>query len=216
MDFSSLQELFKARRSVRKWKAKAVPEDLIVKAVEAAGWAPNSGGRQPYHCYVITNPAKIAEIGRAVQEVTDYLASLCKSEADRSSVERWQQNSGFFVLAPVLIAVSASIYQSISDKLQAENLEDARVCEINRCRQIASSRVQTAGAFVDHLLLGLHTLGLGAVWMAGPTQAKTAVERIIGMGEKEDFVALIPVGYPDEQPAAPERKKMEEMVTFVR
>ena len=216
MDFASLREVFMARRSVRKWKDIPVPETLILQAIEAAGWSPNSGGRQPYHCYVISNPAKISEIGNAVQEVTDYLASLCHSEADRLSVERWQQNSGFFVHAPILIAVTASIYQSISDKLQAENLEDIRVCEINRCRQIASSRVQTVGAFVDHLLLGLHTLGLGAVWMAGPTQAKTAVEKIIGTGENEDFIALIPVGYPAEQPAAPVRKPISELVSFIR
>jgi len=216
MDFVALEKMLKARRSIRKWKSDAVPEELIIKAIEAAGWSPNSGGRQPYHCYVINNRAKIAEIAKAVQEVTDYLASLCKADADRASVERWQKNSGFFADAPVLIAVSASIYQSISDKLQVENMDDPKVCEINRNRQIASSRVQTVGAFVDHLLLALHTLGLGAVWMAGPTQAKTAVEKIINAGANEDFIALIPVGYPDEQPVAPSRKPIAELVTFVR
>jgi len=216
MDFSSLEKLFKARRSIRKWKSDPIPEELLVKAVEAAGWSPNSGGKQPYHCYVITNPAKIAEIGQAVQEVTDYLASLCSSDSDRQAVERWQKNSAFFTKAPALIAVSASIYLSIADRLQAANMDQPRVAEINRCRQLASSRVQTAGAFVDHLLLALHTLGLGAVWMVGPTQAKGAVEKIIGMGEQEDFVALVPVGYPDEQPAVPPRKPLSELVTFIR
>lgn len=216
MDLASLEQLFKARRSIRKWKTDSVPEELLVKAIEAAEWSPNSGGKQTYHCYVINNRAKIAEIGKAVQDVTDYLASLCKSEDDRASVERWQKNSVFFTQAPVLIAISTGIYQSISDKLQAENMDDSRVCEINRCRQIASSRVQTVGAFADHLLLALHTLGLGAVWMAGPTQAKTTVEKIINIGDNEDFVALIPVGYPDEQPAAPKRKPVDEVVTFIR
>lgn len=216
MDFASLEQLFKARRSIRKWKNAPVSEELVLKAIQAAGWSPNSGGKQPYHCYVITSPAKIAAIAGAVQEVTDYLASLCKSETDQSAVERWQQNSGFFRQAPVLIAVSAKIYQSIADKLQAENMDQSKVCEINSCRQIASSRIQTVGAFVDHLLLSLHVLGLGAVWMAGPVQAKKAVEKIISIGENEDFVALIPVGYPDESPAAPARKPIDEIVTFIR
>jgi nitroreductase len=52
--------------------------------------------------------------------------------------------------------------------------------------------------------------------MAGPTQAKTAVEKIINVGENEDFVALIPVGYPDEQPAAPPRKPLAQIATFIR
>ena len=216
MDFATLEKLFKARRSIRKWKTDPVPEELLTKAIEIACWSPNSGGKQPYHCYVITNPEKIASIGEAVQEVTDYLASLCKAEADLAVVERWKMNSGFVRHAPALIAVSASIYNSIADKLQADNMDQPRVCEINRCRQISGSRIQTVGAFVDHLLLALHTLGLGAVWMAGPTQAKTAVEKIINIGEQEDFVALIPVGYPDEQPMAPARKPLEQIVTFFR
>lgn len=216
MDFASLGQLYKTRRSIRKWKQETVPEELLVQAIEAASLSPNSGGKQPYHCYVITNPDKIAEIGRAVQEVTDYLVSLCKDDADRQAVERWQKNASFFIHAPVLVAVTASVYQSIADKLQAANMDQPRVVEINRCRQLASSRVQTAAAFVDHLLLAFHALGLGAVWMVGPTQAKGAVEKIIGVGEQEDFVALVPVGYADEQPVAPPRKPTADIVTFVK
>jgi nitroreductase len=216
MEFSALKELFATRRSIRRWKADPVPEQLLLQAVEAAALSPNSGGKQTYKCYVITNPVKIAEIGQSVQQVSDYLATLCKAESDIEAVERWRANSSFFAKAPALIAVSALVYQSIADKLQACNMADARVAEINRGRQIAASRIQTVGAFVDHLLLALHTFGLGAVWMAGPAQAKTEVERIIGMSDQEDFAALIPVGYPDEQPAAPARKPVEEFVTFIR
>ena len=94
MDFASLAGLFRERRSIRKWKQGPVPEDLLVKAIEAASWCPNSGGKQTYHCYVITNPAKIAAIGQAVQEVTDYLASLSAPGVKQETVERWRKNSG--------------------------------------------------------------------------------------------------------------------------
>lgn len=216
MELSSLVELFKSRRSIRRWKNAPVPEELLAKAVEAAGWSPNSGGRQTYRVYVITAPALIAAIGEAVQEVTDYLASLDCDPADRPAVERWQKNSAFFTGAPALIAVTAGIYESIADKLQARNLDNPRVAGINRNRNLAASRIQTIGAFVDHLLLSFHALGLGAVYMVGPTQAKDAVERILGTGPDEDWVALVPVGYPDEQPAAPPRKPLKDFVTFLR
>jgi nitroreductase len=216
MDFASLVELFKARRSIRKWKSDPVPEELLVKAVEAAGWSPNSGGKQTYRVYVVTDRAVIDAIGRAAQEVTDYLASLDVDPADRPAVERWQKSSAFFTKAPALIAVTAGVYQSIADKLQARNLADPRVAAVNANRNIAASRIQTVGCFVDHLLLALHVLGLGAVYMAGPTQAKEAVEKILGTGENEDFVALVPVGWPAEQPAAPPRKPLADFVTCIR
>ena len=216
VEFSALTELFKTRRSIRKWQAVPVPEDLLIRAVEAAVLSPNGGGKQTYKCYIITNADKIAELGSAVQAVSDYLASLCKDDADIEIVERWRANSSFFAKAPAVIAVSALMYQSIADKIQASNLSDARVAEINRGRQVAASRIQTVGAFVDHLLLALHSLGLGAVWMAGPAQAKAQVEKIIGMKDDEDFAALVPVGYPAEQPDAPKRKPLSEIVTFIR
>lgn len=216
MDFADLDKLFRSRRSIRRWQDTPVPEDIILKAIEAAGFSPSSGGKQPYHVYVITSRAKIDAIGKAVQEVTDYLASLPADEADRQAIERWQRNSAFFVKAPVLIAVTAGIYQSIADKLQARNMDQARVAAINRSRQTAASRIQSVGAFVDHLLLGLHTLGLGAVWMSGPAQAKEGIEKIIGIGPNEDFVTLVPVGYPADQPATPPHKPLSELVTFIR
>ena len=210
-----LKAVFASRRSIRQWKAQPVPEDVLLQAIEAASWCPNSGGKQTYKCYVITNPVKIAAIGQEVQKASDYLAMLCKEEADQAAVEKWRANSSFFVKAPVLIAISTFIYQSVADKLQASNLDDPRVAEINKGRQIAASRIQTVGAFVDHLLLALYTLGLGAVWMSGPTQAKTAIEKIIGMSNQEDFVTLIPVGYPDENPAIRPRKPLNELVAFI-
>lgn len=216
MEFADLKKVFATRRSVRSWKDTPVPEEVLLKAIEAATLCPNSGGKQPYKCYVITNPEKIAAIGQAVQEVSDYLAVLCQTETDAEAVEKWRANSSFFVKAPALIAVSAFIYQSVADKLQASNMDDQRVVEINRGRQISASRIQTVGAFVDHLLLAFHTLGLGAVWMSGPTQAKAAVETIIGMSADEDFVTLVPVGYPDEQPVPRPRKSLDELVTFIR
>jgi len=216
MEFSSLEMLFKERRSIRRWKGAPVPEELLEKAIAAANWCPNSGGKQTYHCYVINSPAKIAEIGGAVQEVTDYLASFQSKAVDKQAIERWRKNSGFFVGAPVLIAVSAGNYQSVADRLQVENQDQPRIAQINKWREIASSRVQTVGSFVAHLLLAFHVLGLGAVWMAGPAQAKEAVERIIGIPANEDFVALVPVGYPDETPNVPYHKPLGELVTFIR
>ena len=216
MNFSDLEKLYSERRSVRRWKNEPVPEELLTRAIMAAGWAPSSGGKQTYRVYVITNPEKIAAIGAAVQEVTDYLAALPGSDLDRATVERWQKTSAFFIKAPALVAVTAGVYQSIADKLQAENMDENRVREINRCREIGGSRIQTVGSFTAQLLLALHLLGLGACYMSGPVQAKPAIEEIIGAGPDEDFVALVPVGWPDETPKAPPHKTLEELVTFIR
>ena len=43
-------------------------------------------------------------------------------------------------------------------------------------------------------------------------EAKAA--RLLNLPEGRELAALIPVGYPDEAPAAPRRKPAEELLTF--
>ena len=61
MDFC---ELVKSRRSVRDFHEKDVPDDLIVKLLESARWAPSAGNCQPWRFYVIKDKAVISQIYR--------------------------------------------------------------------------------------------------------------------------------------------------------
>ena len=62
MDLQSLESLIKSRRSIRRWRQTPVPEDLILKAIELATWAPNGGNRQNWDFLVITERGLIAGI----------------------------------------------------------------------------------------------------------------------------------------------------------
>ncbi len=48
----------KNRRSVRKYKAKEIPQDDLLHVLEAARLAPSGANRQPYHLIVVTDPEK--------------------------------------------------------------------------------------------------------------------------------------------------------------
>ena len=54
--------------------------------------------------------------------------------------------------------------------------------------------------------------GIGSVIMGIFDEAKAA--RLLNLPEGRELAALIPVGYPDEAPAAPRRKPAEELLTF--
>ena len=53
MKLTELSDLIKGRRSVRVWQNKAVPEDLLLQAIELATYAPNAGNQQNWRFYVI-------------------------------------------------------------------------------------------------------------------------------------------------------------------
>ena len=216
MLLNDLGNLIRSRRSIRSWQDKEVPQELLLQAIELATWAPNGGNQQNWRFYLILNRDTIKAIADAVQSNANQIASW--PEADKyMDTNRMRERAGFFRKAPVAIAVAASQYQSSIDKILATREEtDNQARTIRQWRNIADSRIQSVAAAIAYLLLILHQIGLGAVWMTGPMQAKEEIEKILQVPSWMDVVAFIPVGYPAETPARGERKPIEEVCEIIR
>ena len=217
VDFEKLAELIKTRRSVRKFQDKPVPEDLLLKALELATWAPNGGNYQPWRFLIVTNKALIQKMGEAVKAKTELICSWAEATEFGEIVERWRRSCDFFRHAPVCIAVLMGKYISAADRiLSTRGEEDTVAQEIRACRELGNSSLQSVAAAISHLLLILHQFGLGATWMAAPQTAKNEIEQLLHVSPEWDFVDLIPVGYPAETPKVPPRKPVSEVVEFIR
>ena len=217
IDLEKLTELIKTRRSVRKFQNKPVPEDLLLKALEMATWAPNGGNQQAWRFLIVTNKGLIEKMADKVKAKTELMSSWSEAQQFGDTVDRWRKTSDFFRGAPACIAVLMGRYSSIADQiLRARGESDAVAREIRSCRQVGSSCLQSAAAAITYLLLFLHYFGLGATWMAGPLQAKNEIEQLLGVRPEWDFVALIPVGYPAETPDLRPRKAITDVVQFFR
>ncbi len=216
MEFAELKQLIKGRHSIRRWQDKKVPESLLLKAIELATWAPNAGNQQNWRFYVIVNRNTIEAIADAVRKSADRIASW--PEADKlGDIANWRERSAFFRSAPAAIAVAAAQYQSAVDQvLASQEKSDPQASQIRQYRQVANSRIQSVASAIAYLLLVLHQMGLGAVWMTGPIQAKGEIERILRVPEQMDIVAFLPVGYPDESPVPKERRPVQEVCEVVR
>ncbi len=70
-----------------------------------------------------------------------------------------------------------------------------------------------AGAASQSFCLAAHEQGLGSVIM-GIFDGEAA-SKLLQIPEDRELVALIPVGYPDEEPAAPKRKPVSELVSYM-
>ena len=70
-----------------------------------------------------------------------------------------------------------------------------------------------AGLATQTFCLAAHEKGVGTVILGIFDEAKVA--DIIGIEEGQKVAALVAVGYADEEPAAPKRKSVEELVKFV-
>lgn len=217
MEFADLEKLIRSRRSIRKWQTKPVSEDLLMKSIELATWAPNAGNQQNWRFYVILNKGTIESMAKVTQEIAEQVAVWLDADQQQAMAARWRDTATLFKKAPAIIGVAASQYQSPADKVLVTRVQtDAKARQIRDWRSAADSRIQSMAAAITYLLLIFHQMGLGAVWMTGPMQAKGELEKILHIPQGMELLALIPVGYPDESPAPKERKPVAEVCEVIK
>jgi len=215
MDIHGLEGLIKGRRSVRQWKKKDVPDELLKRAVELATWAPNGGNYQGWHFVIVKNKEMIKTMADAVQSVADKIASWPEAMSWREDIERYQKNASFFRDAPACVGVFSGVYQNPMDRvLVARESFDREAKEILGFRRSAPTAIQSGAAAVTTMLLVFHQMGLGAVWLVGPLMAKKEIETIMRVPSSLSLVCLVAVGYPDQSPQK-DRKPVDQVLEFV-
>jgi nitroreductase len=81
--------------------------------------------------------------------------------------------------------------------------------------QVVAAAVQSTSAAVAYLMLVLHQMGLGTVWMTGPLHAKADIEKLLKIPAGLDIVTLVPVGYSAENPTK-DRKPVTEVCKVIK
>ena len=75
--------------------------------------------------------------------------------------------------------------------------------------------VQSVGAFIENLLLGLHASGLGGVWNGEILNNSPCVDGLFPIDPKKfELMAVIPFGYP-AQKGKSSRKTLDSFVTWI-
>ncbi len=184
-------DLLLTRRSIRKFKPDAIPDDIISRIIHAGTYAPSALALQPWAFIVIQNKD-------FMQKVSDYckpiMISLMKDAHDGMSDEfrRLLQSDGYSIYyhAPVMIMVigkSSSRFREIDCSLCAENM-----------------------------MLAAHALGIGSCWIGSTEVAYDNPEIMAGFKIPDGYspVGTIVFGYPDETPEAHDKKQPQ--ITWIR
>jgi nitroreductase len=189
---------------------------MLEKAVELATWAPNGGNYQGWRFVVVKNKEVIGKMADAAQSITDKVASWPEAKSWQEDIKRYQKHASNFRNAPACVGLFTSEYQSPMDKvLTARESFDAEAKKIMGFRKSAPTAVQSVAAAVTTMLLVFHQMGLGAVWLVSPIQAKKEIETILKVPPTMALVCLVAVGYPDESPQK-DRKPVDQVLQFVR
>ncbi|MCK9554905.1 nitroreductase family protein [bacterium] len=68
--------------------------------------------------------------------------------------------------------------------------------------------LMSAGACIENMLLRIHSKKIGAVWLGEILNKKDMLQKMLGREKNLDLAAVIAVGYPDEKPKHPGRRKV--------
>ena len=72
--------------------------------------------------------------------------------------------------------------------------------------------IQAIGACIQNMLLTIHHLGLGGVWLGEILRNRDSVERILEVPQSCELMAIIAFGHPAESGGEGNRKPTDQVV----
>jgi len=196
-----LLDAMKARRSIRKFKSDPIPESLITQLIESARLAPSGSNIQPTRFVVIKSNEARRQLGQAtplpfVSQAPVVIACCVSTESFGGLGTRMRElmEAGAFTDTPL-------------EKMDTESY--AKRNPMDQATAEAYLRLNAAIA-IDHITLRAIDIGLGTCWVMMFDQEK--VKQILGLGENYNVVALLPVGYPDQNPNSRPRIELSEIL----
>ncbi len=73
---------------------------------------------------------------------------------------------------------------------------------------------QAMGACIQNMLLAVHSLGLGAVWLGEILKSEAEIRELLGLGDNLNLMAVIALGWPVEKERRSSRKSLEDLVVY--
>ena len=211
MDYDSLLELVKQRRSIRQFKPDPVPDEYIDKIIEAARWAPSGFNSQPWDFVVVKKKElrdKIVQIAKEdfvkhVLESSGDVANL--GEVDRLVVSTIKEAFGYQT-APVLIILFGDMRTRVALPVAAQN-------DDNLFRQLHISGL--ANTFL-YMHLAAAALGLASQWATavGIPTVQSRIKELLGIPEELVAYDMMAVGYRVREPKPKLLRDKEKMVHY--
>ena len=182
-----LMEAIRTRRSVRRYQNREVPRELLEELMEAACWAPSADNLQPWYFVVLTKPEDIALLRETMEKVSEEIKPYLQEMFPRHP-RVVAETTGFLRRlggAPVyVLAFLQKDYGHTRDAV-----------------------VESTAAAIQNLHLAAHERGLGTCWVNAATGLGYGPKlRELFAPDKGEFVSLISVGWPDQNPRTPSRK----------
>jgi coenzyme F420-0:L-glutamate ligase / coenzyme F420-1:gamma-L-glutamate ligase len=182
---TSLLDLIRSRRSIRRYTADPIPRELLEQLLEAARWSPSAHNRQPWRFAVVETAATREHLARAMGE--RLRADLTRDGAPTELIEKDTARSYARITGASVLILAA---------LSMEDMD--RYPDETRARNEYLMAAQSTAMAAQNLLLAAHEAGLGACWMCAPLFCPDVVIDALELPQDWQPQGLITLGWPAE------------------
>jgi len=201
---SGVMECIRGRRSVRRFRRDPPQPTEIRTLLDAARWAPSNHNRQAWRFIVVQNPSVINRMCDTVEKRLEALLSASEDILREHRVHL-RENFTLFKNAPVVIVALHRRPTAVSQ---------AFLKGVERGEMVSGELISSAMA-VQNMLLAAHAIGLGTCVLTGPLVAADEIENLLRIPSAYQMTCLVAVGYANETPAPPPRKRIEQIAEFI-
>jgi nitroreductase len=206
MDYEAFLDLVKNTRSIRRFKADAIPQEYVDKIIEAARWAPSGYNQQPWEFVVV----KEADLRKKIAEFTaSYWSQSREMEATRESWQgTWNPepvgSEADYSIAPVYFIV-------FGDTRTKEGLPMGVRFDQHRLETIFT--VSLANAFL-YMHMAASSLGLASQWVSAVSNpyANCMIKDLLGIPKELEIFDMLVLGYPAVKPRPKLLRDKDKMV----
>lgn len=168
-------QLLRAKRSIRRYKSKKVPKELIEKVFQAMRYAPSASNDRAWRYVILSDPEKIQQLSDEIVKVN--YAYMGFQSAEQALIHLQTINRNLFYHAPHIIIL---YYRSVEKNTIMVGL-----------------RANDAGIALTYGMLEAETLGLGTCWIGmlqGAIPLNKEILKILGI--KGMVLGAFTLGYP--------------------
>jgi nitroreductase len=199
-----LLKVIQSRRSIRKFKSNEVPDHTIKELLDAARLAPSGSNLQATRFVVIKSPVERMKLKECtplpfVAHAPVVIACCIDKEAMGNTQVRYRE----------LMEAQAFVGTPLADDPTLMEAAAKRRSSMDQAT-IKAYLTLNAAIAIEHIVLRAVDLGLGSCWIMMFDSAKT--KSMLELGDQYEVIALLPIGYPDQSPAARPRLPLEELI----
>ena len=181
-------EVLKGRRSIRRYKSDPLPEPLLREILEAGLYAPSAVNMQHWYFVAVQSPEALEEVKGIMGGVAEKFRPVLEERFSRNPEQVGMTNRFLTTLGNAPVCVLAFFLRPDYPDRDGAML--------------------SVSAAIENILLSAWDRGVGSCWLSAPQRMGFGPELQRRFApDKGEFVAMITLGYPDQEPRLPPRRE---------